>query len=89
LVRPVTVSGDAEPEVVVAVPPLGDVHDAAYEVIAVPLSAGAVKDTTIWWFPRVTDGCAGASGIVAGTTTADAGDGDPAPTSLVAVTVQE
>jgi hypothetical protein len=56
-------------------------------VTALPLSAGAVNVTTIWWFPRVTDGCAGASGTAAGTTLADAGEGDPAPTSFVAVTV--
>jgi hypothetical protein len=88
LVRPVTVMGHAAPDFVAAVPPSGDVHEAAYEMMALPLSAGAVNVTTIWWFPRLTDGCAGAAGTAAGMTPADAGDGEPAPTSLVAVTVQ-
>jgi hypothetical protein len=79
--------GDAAPDLVAAVPPSGDVQEAAYEVIALPLSAGAVNVTTIWWFPRLTDGCAGAPGTAAGTTVADAGEGEPAPTSLVAVTL--
>jgi hypothetical protein len=39
--------GDAAADVVAAVPPSGDVHDAAYEVIALPLFAGAVNVTTI------------------------------------------
>ena len=69
------------------VPPLLDVHDATYELIEFPLSAGSANVTTIWWFPRVTDGWAGESGTVAGTD-GDAGDGGPVPTLLVAVTVQ-
>ena len=87
MVRPVTVIGDAAPELVPDVPPLEDVHVAAYDVIALPLSAGAVYVTTIWWFPRATEGCAGVSGTAAGMTVADAGDGGPDPTSFVAVTV--
>jgi hypothetical protein len=35
-VRPFTVSGDAEPEAFPAVPPLLDVHVAAYEVMLLP-----------------------------------------------------
>ena len=88
MVRPVTVIGDAVPELLPAVPLLLDVHDAAYDVIALPLFAGAVKATTICWFPRVTEGCAGASGTVAGITVADAVDAGLVPTALVAVTVQ-
>jgi hypothetical protein len=88
LVRPVTVIGDAEPELFPNAPPLLEVHFAAYDVIALPLFAGAVNVTTICWFPRVTDGCAGASGTVAGTTVSDASDCGLVPTALVAVTVQ-
>jgi hypothetical protein len=86
-VRLVTVIGDAVPEWFPDVPPLLDVHAAAYDVIAAPLFAGAVNVTTICWFPRVTDGCAGASGTVAGTTVADAAEAGLVPTPLVAVTV--
>ena len=88
MVRPLTVMGEPAPVLVPDVPPLLDVQDAAYEVIALPLSLGAVKLTTSWWFPRVAEGCAGASGTVAGTTVCDAADAAPAPTALVAVTVQ-
>ncbi|HTK15444.1 MAG TPA: hypothetical protein VL769_03550 [Acidimicrobiia bacterium] len=88
LVRPVTVIGDAGPELFPNVPPSLDVQFAAYDVIALPLSAGAVNVTTICWFPRVTDGCAGASGTVAGTTVSDAAEAGLVPTALVAVTVQ-
>ena len=87
LVRPVTVIGEAEPELFPEVPPLLDVHAAAYDVIALPLFAGAVNATTICWFPRVTDGCAGASEKVAGITASDATDAGLVPTALVAVTV--
>ena len=88
MVRPVTVNGDAEPDRAPVAPPSLDVHDAVYEVIALPLLFGAVNETTIWWFPRVTDGCAGASGTEAGTTAADGADGLLVPIALVAVTVQ-
>jgi hypothetical protein len=87
LVRPVTVIGDAGPLLLPAVPPLLDVHAAVYDVIALPLPAGAVNVITICSFPRATDGCAGASGTVAGTTVADASDAGLVPTPLVAVTV--
>jgi hypothetical protein len=87
LLRPLTVIGDAAPELFPDVPPSLDVHDAAYEVIELPPFAGAVNVTTMCWFPRATDGCAGASGTVAGTTLADADDAGLVPTSLVAVTV--
>src|SRR5437870_4106702 len=56
--------------------------------MVLPLSAGAVKPTTICWFPRVAVGCAGASGAAAGTTAADGADALLVPTALVAVTVQ-
>ena len=55
--------------------------------MALPLFAGGVNVTTICWFPRVTVGCAGASGTAAGTTDADAADGLLVPIALVAVTV--
>jgi hypothetical protein len=83
----VTVIGDAEPELFPNVPPLLDVHCTAYDVIALPLFAGAVNVTTICWFPRVTVGAAGASGTVAGTTVSDAAEAGLVPTLLVAVTV--
>jgi hypothetical protein len=87
LVRPVTVIGDAEPELFPEVPPLLEVHAASYDVIALPLFAGAVNATPICWFPRVTDGAAGASGTVAGITASDATEAGLVPTPLVAVTV--
>ena len=86
--RLLTVMGDPEPVLDPAVPPVLDVHDAVYEVIALPLSAGGVNVTTIRWFPPVTDGCAGASGTAAGITAADVADGLLVPIALVAVTVQ-
>jgi hypothetical protein len=81
-----TVNGDAAPDCERVVPPLLDVHDAVYEVIGLPLSAGAVNATTSTPLPRVTDGAAGTSGTADGTTVADAGDGELVPTLLVAVT---
>jgi len=58
-------------------------------VIALPPSLGAENETVICESPGATDGCAGAVGTVLGITTADAGEGGPAPFAFVAVTVHE
>src|SRR5439155_1314233 len=42
--------------------------------IVLPPLAGATNTTEIWPSPRVTVGCAGAAGVVAGTVDADASD---------------
>ena len=87
LVRPPTLIGEVAPVLPPAAPPSLDVHDAAYDVIGLPPSLGAVNDTDTSWLPRATLGCAGADGSVAGTTGSEASDGGPVPTALVAVTV--
>jgi hypothetical protein len=56
-------------------------------VIGLPPLNGAVNDTDICAFPGVTAGCAGASGTLFGTTTADTGDVGLSPFAFVAVTV--
>jgi hypothetical protein len=70
------------------VPEFDDTHETAYEVIALPPSAGATKDTVSCVFPEATVGCAGALGTVLGTTTADAGEATPVPFAFDAVTLQ-
>ena len=52
-----------------------------------PSSKGAVKVTAADWAPAVADTAVGASGTVVGTTAADGSEGAPAPTALVAWTV--
>jgi len=87
-VSPLTVIGDARPALTPDVPPLLELHDAEYERTGNPPSSeGALKVTTICALPRVTDGCAGASGGAPGTTGSEAVDGLLVPTPLVAVTV--
>ncbi len=56
-------------------------------MIASPFAAGADHDTAADWFPRITDGFAGAAGTVAGVAGSEAGDAGPLPTPFVAVTV--
>jgi hypothetical protein len=88
LVSPVTVIGDVVPVLVPGVPPSSEVQLAAKLVIALPLSAPGVNATETDAFPRVTLVTGGARGAAAGTTLADAGDALPAPSALLAVTVQ-
>ncbi|HTK16950.1 MAG TPA: hypothetical protein VL769_11200, partial [Acidimicrobiia bacterium] len=71
-----------------AAPPSSEVQLAAKLVIALPLSAPGVNATETDAFPLVTLVTVGALGSAAGTTLADAGDGLPAPSTLLAVTVQ-
>ncbi len=86
-VKPVTVIGDDTPPTEPAAPPSDDEHAAVYPVIAEPPSAGATNVTTTLASPATTDGCAGASGTVLGTTATDAGDTGPSPSAFVANTV--
>ena len=59
-----------------------------YEVIVdPPLLAGATNATDTWALPRVPITEVGPSGTVAGVTDADVLEAAPAPTALVAVTV--
>ena len=55
-------------------------------MIALPLSAGVAKVTTIWALPAAIVGCAGAFGIAAGVAGSDADDAALSPTPLVATT---
>jgi hypothetical protein len=87
LVSPPTVTGDVAADPVPGAPPLLEVHDASYDVIALPPLSGAAIETEIRWSPRVTPGVAGADGTVAGTTGSDASDSGPCPTAVVARTV--
>ncbi len=82
-----TTIGEAAPLAEPAVPPFDDVQFAAYPVITLPPLLGAVNPTEICALPGVTDGCAGAEGIVLGTAAADAVDGAPSPVAFVATTV--
>ena len=89
MVRLLTVIGDDKPVLLPEVPPLLDVHDAEYPVIAKPPSlAGAANATVIDASPRVTSVIVGAPGAAAGTTGSDGSDALLVPTPLVAVTVQ-
>jgi hypothetical protein len=83
----VTLTGDDAPLLLPGAPPSLDVHDAVYDVMGLPPSAGAPTETETRWSPRATDGCAGADGSVAGTTGFDASEGGLVPTEFVAVTV--
>jgi hypothetical protein len=87
LVRLLTVIGDAGPVLLPGTPPSLDVHDTEYDMIALPLSAGGVNETTTTWSPRAAEGAAGVPGRVAGTTGFEADDGGLTPTAFVAVTV--
>jgi hypothetical protein len=87
-VSPVTSIGEPLPLLLPAVPPLLDVHDAAKDVIALPLSAPAVNATEIDALPRVTLVMVGGSGTAAGMTGSEGREALLVPTSLVAVTVQ-
>ena len=87
LVRPVTTRGDAAPLRDPAAPPSLEVHVAVKPVIALPLFEGATNASEICVFPRVAVGCSGASGTVAGTVAAEAGEAAPVPFPFVAVTV--
>ena len=82
LVRPVTVSGDANP--VVLSPPQVTVKLMIAEP---PVDAGAVKVTAPRPSPGMVDPIVGAFGTVAGTTLT-AADAAPLPTTFAAVTEQ-
>jgi len=84
---PVTTMGDFVLIVLRAAPPLLEVHDAVYPVIAEPPFAGAVNETLMRASPAVAVGGAGRLGTVLGTTAADAADAGPAPAPLTARTV--
>jgi hypothetical protein len=86
-VSPVTSIGDPPPLLLPAVPPLLDVHDAANDVIALPLSAPGLNATEINVLPRVTLVIVGGSGTAAGTAGSDGSDALLVPTAFVAVTV--
>jgi hypothetical protein len=74
------------PVLLPAAPPLPEVHDAEYEVIGLPLLAGAPNVTDAEPSPLVTVPMAGGFGTPAGTTGSDEGDDAPVPTAFVAVT---
>ena len=78
--------GDALSELVPGVP-VTDEHEAVYDVIGLPFSAGATNDTRMRWLPRATVGCAGALGAAAGTKGAEGAEVAPVPMMLVAATV--
>jgi hypothetical protein len=59
-----------------------------YPVMAEPLSAGAEKLTVAWPSPAVAETPLGPCGSPAGVTAFDVAEADPAPTSLMAVTVK-
>jgi hypothetical protein len=86
LLKPVTAIGEVVPVLLADVPPLFEVHDAEYDVIGLPLVAGAPKRTDAELSPLVAVPMAGGFGTPAGTTGSDDGDGAPMPTALVAVT---
>ena len=71
---------------VCAVVPMNGV--IVYEVIPLPLLAGAVHDTVAEVLPGVPVTPVGAPGTVAGVTELDAVDAPLVPTALVAVTVK-
>src|SRR5260221_242033 len=87
LVSPGTVMGEAVSVLVPVAPPLSELQVAEKLVIALPLLAPAVNATRTDVLPRVTLVIVGASGTVAGTTAADAGEGALVPIALVAVIV--
>ena len=87
LVSPVTVMGDAAPELLPDVPPLLDVQLAEKLVIALPLALPAVNATETDALPLVTLVIVGGDGAAAGMTAADSAEGPLVPSALVAVTV--
>ena len=60
----------------------------AYEVIALPLFAGAFHVTVAEAFPAVAVTAVGGSGTVAGVTAFDVAEDEEVPTPFVAVTVK-
>jgi hypothetical protein len=86
LLKPVTAIGEVVPVLLPDAPPLLEVHEAEYDVIGLPLSAGAPNLTEADPLPLVAVPMAGGFGTPAGTTGSDDGDGAPVPTALVAVT---
>ena len=85
--RDPTEIGEVTAEFEPATPPFDELHEASKRMIMLPPSAGATNDTVNCPFPTPAVGCAGAAGIVLGTTGADAGDGALVPFAFVAVTV--
>lgn len=82
-----TVIGDDTPNALPVAPPSEEEHCAVYPLIAEPPLNGGLNDTTTEAFNATTDGWAGASGTVFGTTAVEAGDGGPVPSPFVAETV--
>ena len=56
-------------------------------MVAPPLLAGAVKDTTACSFPATAETAVGVPGTVTGVTEFEALEADPVPLAFVAVTV--
>ena len=87
---PVTEMGDVAAVAELVAPPLLEMHEALYAVIATPPSSvGAVNAVLIRASPRVTDVMLGAVGEVGfGRNADDAIDAALVPAAFVAVTVQ-
>jgi len=85
--RPARTIGDPAPAASPVTPPFDDTHVAPKFVIALPPSSGTTNDTVTCVSAPDTEGWAGAFGTVLGITGADAGEGAPSPSALVAVTV--
>ena len=81
---PDTVSGLAEPVPVL----LPGFEVAVYNVIGLPLDAGAVKLTAACAFPAIAVPIVGAPGTVAGVTILEAAEAAPVPLAFVAFTVK-
>ena len=92
VVRPDTVNGEPVPVLLLFTPPLLDAHVVAYRVIALPLLAPALNDTTngpvaLVVEPDTAFTRLGAPGAVDGVTFADSADCAPTPTELTAATL--
>lgn len=87
-VAPFTMIGLADPLETPVAPPLLDTHVAVKLVIGEPLSVPGVNGTLSPLPERVTTPIVGALGTVAGMIAFEAADSGPAPTELVAWTLQ-
>ena len=86
-VSEVTLSGDDGPEWLPVAPPFDETHVAVKPVSALPLFAGALKETDTESTPAVAGLIAGALGTVGfGMTALDEAEAGPVPTPFVAVT---
>ncbi len=93
MVSPETTSGLDAPVLVPGTPPLADVHDAVYDVVALPPLAPGVKKTDTdpvveVAAPGTTFTTVGAPGRASTRTLAEAADGALVPLAFVAVTLQ-